>query len=390
MLTTDLSKRNFLKSAAMLAASSLMAQHSRLFAEQAPGTSGPKVVLLISGGMRRQETFSAEGTVNIPNLSGKLLAQSVFYPSIRNEGVTSHFNTTSSILTGNWQRVDAWGNLRPTTPTIFEFMRKDAGMASRDAWLISSNKALSQLIGASSAPNYGSAFGANVIFPKQLLINAVETAIQQGRKRNLADRQKAQDEINNFLQGGNYEGLGWNIFDGTSELDPRARSTIQQAVSALVQGSGPITGDEFTYWMSVEIMRKFAPSLLVITLSDMEAAHFGSYAMHLGGIRNFDRLAGQIWEEIQTNEAYRGRTTLLILPEFGRDFDGSTTNGFFNHRSDSESCRNTWMMCLGNAAKHPHVEKAHARHVDVCPTIAALLGGSARNVQGTKLTGLEY
>ena len=93
MLTTDLSKRNFLKAATMLAASSLMAQHSRVFAEQAPGTSGHKVVLLISGGVRRQETFSAEGAVNIPNLSGKLLAQSVFFPDIQNDGVTSHFNT---------------------------------------------------------------------------------------------------------------------------------------------------------------------------------------------------------------------------------------------------------------------------------------------------------
>ena len=137
-------------------------------------------------------------------------------------------------------------------------------------------------------------------------------------------------------------------------------------------------------------MRKFSPSLLVISFSDVEAAHFGSYSLHLGGIRNFDRLAGQPWEEIQTNEAYRGHTTLLILPEFGRDFDGSTTNGFFNHRSDSDSCRNTWMMCLGNAAKHPHVEQVHARHVDVCPTIAALLGGSSHDVRGTKLAGLEY
>lgn len=390
MLTTDLSKRNFLKAATMLAASSLMAQHSRVFAEQAPGTPGHKVVLLISGGVRRQETFSAEGAVNIPNLSGNLMAQSVFFPDIQNDGVTSHFNTTSSILTGNWQRVDAWGNMRPATPTIFEFLRKDAGYPASDTWMISSNKALTQLIGASSAHDYGSAFGANVIFPKQLLINAVEDAIQEGRKSSLSDKAKAQDEINNVLQGGNYEGLGWNVFDGTSELDPRARSTIQQAVSAFLHDNGPVTGDEFTYWMSVEIMRKFAPRLLVVGFSDVEAAHFGSYSLHLGGIRNFDRLAGLLWEEIQTNEAYRGRTTLLIVPEFGRDFDGSATNGFFNHRSESESCRNTWMMCLGDAAKHPHVEKTRVHHIDLCPTIAALLGGLPLNVQGMKLAGLEF
>jgi hypothetical protein len=388
MLTADFSKRSFLKAASMMAAGSLIAQHSGALTGSGTSDSGDKVVLLISGGVRRQETFSPSGTANIPNLSSKLLSQSVFYPSIRNEGITSHFNSTASILTGKWQRVDAWGNLRPTDPTIFEFLRKDAGFAARDAWLVSSNKALTQLIGASSDPEYGQSFGANVIFPKQLLINAVEAAIQAGRKQSLADRAKAQDEIGNILQGSNYEGLGWNVFDGTSELDPRARSTIQQAVASLIHDSGPITGDEFTYWMSVEIMRKFAPRLLVVGFSDVEAAHFGSYSLHLAGVRNFDRLAGQLWDEMQTNEAYRGRSTLMIVPEFGRDFDGSSTNGFFNHRSDSESCRNTWMMCMGKGVAHPHVEQGLVRHIDLCPTIASLLGGPPQSWQGVRLPGL--
>lgn len=390
MSTPNSSRRNFLKASAIAAAGSLIAQRNWAFSQQLTPNASHKVVVLISGGVRRQETFSPQGIVNIPTLSGKLLPQSIFYPNFRNEGVTSHFNTTSSILTGQWQRVDAWGNLRPTSPTIFEFLRKDAGLGATDTWLVSSNKALSQLIGASSAREYGSRFGANVIFPKQLLINAVEAAIQQGRKYSLSDKAKAQDEIDNILQGSNYEGLGWNVFDGTSELNPRARSTIQRAVSALIHDNGPITGDEFTYWMSVEIMRKFAPTLLVVSFSDVEAAHFGSYSLHLGGIRNFDRLAGQLWEEIQTNEAYRGRTTLLIVPEFGRDFDGSSTNGFFNHRSDSESCRNTWMMCLGKAVKNLGVHEGIVRHIDVCPTIAALLGSPSQNVMGTRLTGLEF
>jgi hypothetical protein len=298
-VTVDLSKRTFLKAAALLAADSLMKGQARALAEQPPAKSRHKVVLLISGGVRRQETFSAEGAANIPNLSGSLFSQGVFYPNTRNDGVTTHFNTTASILTGNWQRVDDWGKLRPTTPTIFEYLRKDRGLASGDTWLVSSNKALTRLIGASSASAYGSAFGANVVFPKQLLINAVETAVLGGRKRSLADRAKAQDEINSILQGSNYEGLGWNVFDGSAELDPSARLTMQRAVSALIHESGPITGDEFTYWTSVEVMRKFAPTLLVVGFSDVEVAHFGSYSLHLGGIRNFDRLAGQLWQEIR-------------------------------------------------------------------------------------------
>ena len=42
--------------------------------------------------------------------------------------MTAHFNAISSILTGNWQRVDDWGKLAPTTPTLFEQFRKRLGV----------------------------------------------------------------------------------------------------------------------------------------------------------------------------------------------------------------------------------------------------------------------
>jgi hypothetical protein len=59
------------------------------------------------------------------------------------------------------------------------------------------------------------------------------------------------------------------------------------------------------------------------------------------------RLCSELWQEIGTNAEYRGRATLVILPEFGRDPDGSSTNGFFNHRANDPSTRTTWVMCLG-------------------------------------------
>jgi glycosylphosphatidylinositol transamidase (GPIT) subunit GPI8 len=71
--------------------------------------------------------------------------------------------------------------------------------------------------------------------------------------------------------------------------------------------------------MSREVMRKFAPQVLVVVFSDVEVAHFGSYAMHMGGIRTVDRLAYQLWQEVEANPEYKGKTTMAILPEFGRD-----------------------------------------------------------------------
>ncbi len=385
----DPSKRTFLRAAGLLVAGLVVPQARGGKSPQAMAGSGQKVVVVIFGGVRRAETFSPEGLLNIPHLSRDLLPKALFYDSIRNEGVTAHFNAISSILTGNWQRVDDWGKLAPTTPTVFEQFRKRLGVSRSETWVVASNKALTSMIGASSASDYGPEYGANVVFPKQLMIEAVAEALRQGRTRNMADRAKVEAELESSLEGSNYEGLGWTVFDAAERLDPRVLGTIKTAIATFVESGGPTSGDELTYLVSREVMRKFAPRLLVVIFSDVEVAHFGSYAMHLAGIRTADRLAYELWQEVEANPEYCGKTTLLILPEFGRDPDGSSTNGFFNHRANEESTRNTWMMALGTAVDKPQIIDRPVQHVDLGPTLASLLGCPPMGTQGARLRELK-
>jgi len=381
----DPSKRRFLHAAGMLMAGMMLPKARADQDPRTPAGSGHKIVLVVIGGVRRDETFSPEGAVNIPHLTADLLPKSLFYHHARNEGVTAHFNAISSILTGNWQRVDDWGKLAPTTPTLFEQFRKGLGVDRSDTWVVASNKALTNLIGASSDTNYGPAYGANVVFPKQLMLQAVVDALRGGRTANMADRSKVEAELESAMEGSNYEGLGWNVFDAADRLDPRVRTTIETAIASFVRSGGPTSGDELTFFMTREVMRKFAPQVLVIVFSDVEAAHFGSYSMHLSGIRTADRLTYQLWQEVEANPDYRGKTTMVILPEFGRDPDGSSTNGFFNHRANVDSTRDTWMMTLGAAVDKPQVIERRIRHIDLCPTLAELLGCPPMDSLGAKL-----
>lgn len=80
---------------------------------------------------------------------------------------------------------------------------------------------------------------------------------------------------------------------------------------------------------------------------------------------------------------------MLILPEFGRDPDGSSTNGFFNHRANEDSTRDTWMMALGAAVSRPDVVERPIRHVDLCPTLVSLLGCMPMESQGKTLDELR-
>lgn len=389
----DASRRNILKAAAILLVDQWSDWRMRAFAGQSSGASGDderKVIIVSCGGIRRAESFFETGLVNIPHLYGDLLPQSVFYPYIRNDGATSHYNTISSMLTGTWQRLDDWGKTAPTSPTIFEYLRKRLGLSQENTWFVSSNKALTSRIGASSAGGFGPRYGANVVFPKQLLINAVIHAAAQGHAEHTSNKQSFQPELEAILrQADNYEGLGWSVSGEESFLDIRMEHTMQKAIDDMVRANVPISGDEFTMLVSEEVMRRFAPSLLVITFSDVEVAHFGSYSMHLGGIRTMDRLVYELWNLVKSNPDYNGRTTLFVLPEFGRDFDGSTTNGFFNHRAINDSTSLTWLMCLGEAARSTGVIERPVRHIDLCPTIAGLFGIKDMDLLGKPLPGLS-
>lgn len=383
----ELTRRELLKTAATLLVAQWAEGRRLAYGEYCVGT-GRKVIVVTCGGMRREDTFADGGLVNIPHLHKDLLEQSTFCPEVLNRGVTSHYNTISSILCGNWQRLDDWGKSPPASPTLFEFLRKQMKLKPEDVWLISSNKALTKQIGASSVREFGPAYGANVVFPKQLLINAVVRAASEGRAVHSTDRASVAPDLAAMLNRDNYDGMGWSISGDASLLDTPALGVIQQAIDDLVHTNAPVTGDEFTFLVSTEVMRRFAPSLLVITFSDMEVAHFGSYSLHLAGIRTVDRLVNELWKIIQELPNYKDKTTLMVLPEFGRDLDGSTTNGFFNHRQDSESTRLTWMILMGDAARRGMTIEQPIEQIDLCPTIARLFELKNLELPGKPVPGL--
>ena len=382
----DLSKRGFLQAIASSLVASLVPGGPQALSAAKGNRPNRRLIVVVPGGVRRQETFSETGKKNIPHLYQDMLPSAVFYSSVRNEGVTSHFNSISSIVTGNWQRVDDWGMQPPSTPTLFEYARKQLGLDPGEVWLISSNKVVTDQIGMSSATAYGPVYRANVVFPKQLLVAAVEGAIDKGRQQNMVDRAKVQEEIEAVLRSSNYEGLGWNI-PGEQHAG-ETLAPVETAIQQFVHSNAPTTGDQLTYYVTVEIMRQYAPSILFVNFSDIEAAHFGSYTMHLAGIRNTDRLIYELWQEAQSQAEYRGNTLMVILPEFGRDPDGSNTNGFLNHRSNDDTCRRVWMMCLGHPLSRPQVIDRPVRQVDLCPTLAAWMGCKATESAGGTLAEL--
>ena len=58
--------------------------------------------------------------------------------------------------------------------------------------------------------------------------------------------------------------------------------------------------------------------------------------------------AAELWKAIQSEPEYAGKTTLFILPDFGRDSDEDAGgNGFQHHRTGDVLSRTTWMLVAG-------------------------------------------
>jgi hypothetical protein len=334
-----------------------------------------KVVMVTIAGVRRQETFSTEGAGNIPSLFQTLLPRSLFYPYVANEGVTSHFNSIAGILTGCWQYLDDWGGESPKNPTLMQYIQRQLSLTANDTWVVTSNKQITQNIGA----------GAHVILSKQLLIEAVERIIQGQSERNRLERESLFAELKSVLEN-DYERVGWAVPSAKSTLGSELRDTFYAALGNFIHGpESPATADELTYFVACEVLRRASPTFLMVNFSDVEVAHAGLYSLHLAGIRRTDRLCLGLWEYLQTLPAYKDNTTLVILPEFGRDPDGSTTNGFFNHRTNTEACRVTWMMALGRAVREHKVVERQIRQIDVAPTLGSLLGVECKQAEGRRL-----
>ena len=55
--------------------------------------------------------------------------------------------------------------------------------------------------------------------------------------------------------------------------------------------------------------------------------------------------------------------------------------GTSNHRSGDASCRNTWLLALGNGISKGETDRP-IRHIDVAATAGAMLGVSTSGLQG--------
>ena len=360
-------RREFLRVAAGMGVSGKLYGFTSLLRAASPVRVRKAVIVTFGGGARDEETFAPEGQENIPNLIKELIPQCTFYTQMVNRGILGHYVATASLPTGMYERINNVASLPPEYPTVVEYFRKDLKRPPSDTWVVAPSNGFNR-IGESSHRGYGPGCGAGVILSKQLFTAAVSDGTDY-----------------EHLLRDNYETpfyvpeLGGNQFQ-IRRLEEILKLSLTDFAAHARMLSSP---DELSVCIARKLMRELAPSLLWITLHDIDIAHSGSYSLYLEAIRRTDRLCAEIWKAIQNQPEYAGKTALFVLPDFGRDSDRTAGgNGFQHHRTGDASSRTTWMMALGPGFCEGLIVDRATDCTSLVPTLGSLLGLSPTLAQG--------
>lgn len=367
------SRRDFLRNAGLVLGSSLVGG-SPLLHGATLAKKRKVIVVTFGGGARDQETFAPEGQENIPHLLQELAPQSSFFTHMSNQGILGHYVATASLATGVYETLNNFSAVPPDHPTVFEYFRKDLNRPSSNTWVVAPSNGFNR-IGESDYRSYGPGTGARVILPKHLLSAA--TSGNHGSYEHLLRDNYETPLYTPQIGGGEVE---------LQQLDQILKLSVGDFATHAKTLSSP---DELSVYIARRLMQQESPSLLWITMHDIDIAHSGAYSLYIDAIQRTDRLCSELWKAVQAEPEYAGNTTMFVLPDFGRDSDEDASgNGFQHHRTGDAASRTTWMMALGAGVREGVVYDRPVQSIDLVPTLGAIMGFSPRLSQGRPVAEL--
>ena len=212
----------------------------------------------------------------------ELIPQATFFTQVVNHGILGHYVATASLATGVYETFNNFAAVPPQSPTVFEYFRKDLKRPSSDAWVVAPSNGFNR-IGESSHRSYGHGLGAQS--------DSAEASADRGhvgRQQRLSSICCATTTRRPFTRrisaGSEFE---------LQQLETILKLSVDDFKAHARTLSSP---DELSVYIARQLMRQVAPSLLWITLHDIDIAHAGAYSLYIDGIRRTDRLCAETLE----------------------------------------------------------------------------------------------
>jgi len=334
------------------------------------------VLVAFAGGVRTRETFGAPS--NVPTLEA-LAKEGVLYKRVKSSNL-GHFGAALSIFTGISEARGIRENARGGDPTLFEYVRKDAGLRASDVWISTSGGAQQTNFSYGLHPDYGARYGANTVDGDGLFNAEFKSILDAwGRPKALPAKEA---ELLGRLRGAIGGGSAGSVEDSA-----RIEKYI---LDELTSGTADIRGANAADAKAIRVARNllvlFKPKLVSIVLQQADAAH-GSYNGYVEIVRRNDEALGELWRAVRADQELRDSTAFVILPEFGRDADLNSRRGL-DHGDGSNDLEYVTATCWGPDFARNRIVEDDVQAIDVCPTVCELLGASATKARGKRLPKL--
>jgi hypothetical protein len=346
------------------------------------------------------------------------------------DGPPGHLQGHGCLLSGFYNKLENRADAHLPVPTVFELHRKATSAPATDAWYISAIGGFYRALISSDHADYGARFAGVYLQPPGVMQPLAPIIVSGKHSLNVTPpivlptipSDPAEDQAAARLTAmldGNTPAF---TTDATVHLAADDNARIQAHLAEIyadptydklfsqsfgigmrkADGSGiDATGDTRTIYHAERVLARFRPSVMAITLLDVDTCH-ADFNGYLRGQQLADAAVAHLWDFIQADPELRATTTMLVLPEHGRHLvmNGNNPDSFgrsgIDHGLGDDGDRNVWMLALGPDIRPGNViaptgisqtGRGSGRYetIDVIMTAMQLLGHDA--AMTSELTG---
>jgi hypothetical protein len=126
-----------------------------------------------------------------------------------------------------------------------------------------------------------------------------------------------------------------------------------------------------------QVLESDAPTLFVLYLSDVDhAGHIDDHPGYETAISTADAIVGELWDFLQDDPDYAGKTTMLVTNDHGRHVEDWT-----GHGDACSGCRTVQLLATGPGIR-PGLSEVPRRLQDIVPTVGRILDFETEHATG--------
>jgi hypothetical protein len=298
------------------------------------------------------------------------------------DGPPGHLQGHGCLLSGFYNKLENRADAHLPVPTVFELHRRQANAPATDAWYVSVIGGFYRALISSDHPAYGSRYAGVYLQPPGVMQPLASIIASGKRTLDLGTTSTTLPTIPSDPAEDAAAARLTSILDGNTPAFPKADATVHLAPddNARIQahlaeiyadpsyqkffpqsfgiglrktdGTIDATNDGRTIHHAERVLARFRPSVMAITLLDVDTCH-ADFNGYLRGQQLADAAVAHLWDFIQADPELRDTTTMLVLPEHGRHLfmNGNNVDSFgrsgIDHGLGDDGDRNVWMLALG-------------------------------------------